>query len=818
MVRSKIEWDRSPGEPGPRGVARGAVGVALVAAMIAWPGGPVARAVDSGDPARLEDFESGLAEWTATGAGAGAWTTATDPQSPSPAKTVLRNADALSAAHAIYWSAVTATTTFSVRASAKGDAGGAWIGVTFGHDQSPDRYVAARVQVGTRTAEIVRFPEGQVLGSGQLPGSGGCGADPVVPANQYVTVEVQRSATGVVELFYNNMKLVSIQLPPDLLGGGHPGAYYAGGGASFDDLRIQSPDLPTVSEALVTVDAATTLGPVPEDLFGAFMVWLASGNGFGPAIADWDDLRDNVERLHQVFPMVADLGLRTLRFPGGTLANQYRWKEHIGNFLDRPPSAELTLDEFMRVAESLGARAVMTVNASDEAAGGPGTFEGAREAADLVEYLTAPDDGSNPDPDGLDPEDPDNVDWARARARNGHRRPYDVAGFEVGNELRGLPYLDGDPASTAYADRFIEFAGAMKAVNPSVLVGAVGKDNENDAQYAPWYEDVRDRLFAADCDWLPNDGTDVTCADFWIKHVYAPNYNIGSGDSIGVVFDSTTVAIERDFEVPAGAPTRLWFAAYATGSTGVFPLLRVEIDDGAALDETVEIDNAAPETHPAWRDMGLYGAGPATLAPGTHSLRVTRANGGRSLLLLPIVALADDAVGMPASWTDAVRVDLRDGTVLGRLEHAMATAERSRLLAPGATAPGELYDLPLWVTEISPSYEAVNIHAGVPESDYYVPPMDPEVGALREMLLDANLHMVMLDEGVGHATAVQLFDDRLGAGLVEGVGIDTHHGGEVGWDRIGSALPPRLRPRGWMMKELARHWRGDRVAVEIASP
>jgi len=50
----------------------------------------------------------------------------------------------------------------------------------------------------------------------------------------------------------------------------------------------------------------------------------------------------------------------------------------------------------------------------------------ANDAADLIEYLNSPNNGSNPN---------GGVDWAAVRAANGHPEPYGIKSFEIGNEM-----------------------------------------------------------------------------------------------------------------------------------------------------------------------------------------------------------------------------------------------------------------------------------------------------------------------------------------------------------------------------------------------
>ncbi|MCA9773756.1 MAG: hypothetical protein KC466_15170, partial [Myxococcales bacterium] len=709
--------------------------VCLGLAVASWSG-PVARANHDEAPTIVEDFENGIAEWTGSGLGAGSWTTVFDPQSPAAAKHVLANADGQVGRHAAFWNAITVTTNFRLEATLKGSVSGGWIGLTLGHHINPDRYLVARVQVGGRKAELVKYPENQVLASGTLPGAGGCAEDPVIPAGQYVRIALEIDDAGIAHIHYEGVQLAAIPLPLELQGGGHPGVYYSGGSSYFEDVSLRGfAPAPTLSAA-VTVNAANRLYAVPDGLFGAFMVWLAESNGFKLGNVSWDSARDNLEKLHELLPMIADMGLRTLRFNGGKLANSYLWQEHIGPHDEWALAQELTLDDFMQFAENLGARAIVNVNASDSPIWGLGTYLGARYAADMVEYLTVADDGSNPDPDGLAPNDPDNFNWARLRADHGHREPFPIIGFEVGNELRGPPFLSGTPASVAYANRFVEFASAMKAVNPHIAVGAVGEDNFLDADFADWYDTLHSTFESSDCDWLPQDGVAVECADFWIRHVLVPSPSAPTPNAVGVTFDLNGGAIDATVEVSAPGTYRLALAAYAVGFSGAWPQVDVEVDGGSTFGQVLDIQNNSPESHPAWPDMRIYETNAFTLGAGTHTVRLTRIGGGagqRSLLLYPAVSLRD------GSGIEAARVEMRDSPLLSKLLQATAAATRPGILAPESSGPGLVYGRPIIVTETSVNYESYNTNSSIPELAHYVGPMDPRAGDLREALMQANL-------------------------------------------------------------------------------
>ncbi len=146
-------------------------------------------------------------------------------------------------------------------------------------------------------------------------------------------------------------------------------------------------------------------------------------------------------------------GISIARFPGGCGAHRYNWKNAIG-----PERAHFLfgLDEFLQTCRAMNAEAIITVS----------YFTGnENDAADLVEYLNAPADGSNPNA---------GTDWAKARAGNGHPEPYHVRYFEIGNEVwHGDHRKIKSVSPRDYASRYLKYFEKMKTVDPSIQIGAV---------------------------------------------------------------------------------------------------------------------------------------------------------------------------------------------------------------------------------------------------------------------------------------------------------------------------------------------------------
>jgi alpha-N-arabinofuranosidase len=120
-------------------------------------------------------------------------------------------------------------------------------------------------------------------------------------------------------------------------------------------------------------------------------------------------------------------GINIVRYPGGTPASLFDWKQAIGPVDQRgcqtdgrpgngePRDSIYGPDEHLEFVEAAGAQASIQT---------PFVRQTAQDAADWVEYMNAPV-GTNPN---------GGVAWADVRAANGHPDPYGVGYWEVGNE------------------------------------------------------------------------------------------------------------------------------------------------------------------------------------------------------------------------------------------------------------------------------------------------------------------------------------------------------------------------------------------------
>lgn len=212
------------------------------------------------------------------------------------------------------------------------------------------------------------------------------------------------------------------------------------------------PDPGSSLAATVNVDAGKSIRQIPSTLYGDNLEWVWDGGGL------WDvskaALNSSLLRLTQA------AGTTLHRFPGGMFADYYAWQNGVGPLGSRPatnatPQGPFSVhrfgtDEALSFAGQTNGQLLITVNVVTATAA---------DAAAWVRYV------------------------------NGASRR--VLYWEIGNEA----YVPG-PASLSpetYAARFLQFARAMRAVDPGIKIGAIADENFSlvaPRQYPDWTERV----------------------------------------------------------------------------------------------------------------------------------------------------------------------------------------------------------------------------------------------------------------------------------------------------------------------------------------
>ena len=155
-----------------------------------------------------------------------------------------------------------------------------------------------------------------------------------------------------------------------------------------------------------------------------------------------------------------------LRWPGGNVAQDYRWLFAVGDrdrrqtwtnlsWQDAPEPADFGTAEYLALARALGTEPTICVNLAGRGAT-------AAEAAAWVEYVN----GAT------------STRWGALRASHGHAEPWNVRWWELGNEVWGH-WVRGHADAETYARRALEYVHAMRAVAPEIRLIAVGDNDES---------------------------------------------------------------------------------------------------------------------------------------------------------------------------------------------------------------------------------------------------------------------------------------------------------------------------------------------------
>lgn len=238
------------------------------------------------------------------------------------------------------------------------------------------------------------------------------------------------------------------------------------------------------TSAQVTINAGQSLGAL-------------TGLSKGLNTAVWDgDMLDSAAS-----SAIENAGIGMLRYPGGSTSDVYHWQSNTLVAGQGGLDASNTFDAFMQMAQTVGAQPVITV---DYGAGTPA------EAAGWVQYANKGGAGYNGP-----------VPTYAGGSSTGHT--YGVKYWEIGNEIYGDGTYGADwefnnnaHTSAAYANNVVTYSQAMKAVDPTIKIGAVltAPGNwpdgvTNSASPLPWNQTVL--------------STACSSIDFAIVHWYPQN-------------------------------------------------------------------------------------------------------------------------------------------------------------------------------------------------------------------------------------------------------------------------------------------------------
>ncbi|WP_225847436.1 alpha-L-arabinofuranosidase, partial [Streptomyces sp. HPF1205] len=311
------------------------------------------------------------------------------------------------------------------------------------------------------------------------------------------------------------------------------------------------------TSASVSVDAGQKLATIPATGVGT-NVAVYDGNMNGSAMPG----------------LISTAGFGSVRYPGGSYSDIYHWQTNTTEGGYVAPNTDF--DTYMATVKAAHAQPIITANY------GTGT---AQEAADWVKYANV-------------------------------TKGYGVKYWEVGNEVYGNGEYGSSwetdhhssHSATTYANNLVQYISAMKAVDPTIKVGAVLTTPGN------WPDGLTGSGDTADWNHtvLSIAGSKI---DFVIVHHY-PNNN-GEADMLG----------KPQAEIPGMANTLHSLIKQYAGSNAANVGIAVTEANGNSYYDTAPSGLFAPDEYLTWMENGAFSINWWALHNGTDCSKVTTVDG-----------------------------------------------------------------------------------------------------------------------------------------------------------------------------------------------
>ncbi len=207
-------------------------------------------------------------------------------------------------------------------------------------------------------------------------------------------------------------------------------------------------------------------------------------NGSGSLLLDFISMMDAAVRKNgmfrpDLFNSLRDLKPPFIRWPGGSFASTYKWKDGIGPMESRiyhPNEAwggysdyyRFGTDEFLELCRQLGSKPMIVLSATST---DPAQVE---YAMDWVHYLT----------------DPATTKWGKMRAANGHPEPYDIPYFQIDNEPMNFGITPDE-----YANIVNVYGSRLRQIAPQARIIACGQKRSNDMNWSEKIIDLAGKNF-----------------------------------------------------------------------------------------------------------------------------------------------------------------------------------------------------------------------------------------------------------------------------------------------------------------------------------
>lgn len=212
-----------------------------------------------------------------------------------------------------------------------------------------------------------------------------------------------------------------------------------------------------------------TVGQVDARIFGSFVEHMGRtvySGIYEPShpLADADGFRTDVLKL------VQEMGVSSIRYPGGNYVSCYNWLDTVGPRESRPTRLEpawrsvetnaFGLNEFMKWAAKAKVEPILAVNLGTK---------GIENALSILEYCNHSSQTT----------------YSELRRKHGAEKPYNVHTWCLGNEMDG-DWQIGHKTAEEYGRLAAETAKAMKLVDPSVELVSCGSSKSSMDTFPEW--------------------------------------------------------------------------------------------------------------------------------------------------------------------------------------------------------------------------------------------------------------------------------------------------------------------------------------------
>ncbi|MDK2808719.1 MAG: alpha-L-arabinofuranosidase [Clostridiales bacterium] len=190
-------------------------------------------------------------------------------------------------------------------------------------------------------------------------------------------------------------------------------------------------------------------------------------------LADEDGFRKDV------IEAVKNLGITSIRYPGGNFVSAYNWEDGVGPKEERPRRVELAwraietnafgTNEFMKWMKKINAEPMLAVNLG---------LGGIKDAVQYLEYCNFPN----------------GTKYSDMRISHGVTLPYQVKTWCLGNEMDG-PWQIGHKTASEYGRIAQETAKAMKVMDPSIELVSCGSSLNTMDTFPEWEAQTLDYTY-----------------------------------------------------------------------------------------------------------------------------------------------------------------------------------------------------------------------------------------------------------------------------------------------------------------------------------